>query len=107
MVNIWEFLLQTISVSLVAGLILIVKNIFKDKLTPRWQYGIWILLILRIFLPVKADKFVLLPFGIYLEMLKNYIENFLSSAYTQPLTATDVSSVVPYISSVPDRKSVV
>ena len=101
MVNIWEFLLQTISVSLVAGLILIVKNIFKDKLTPRWQYGIWILLILRIFLPVKADKFVLLPFGIYLEMLKNYIENFLSSAYTQPLTATDVSSVVPYISSVP------
>lgn len=101
MVNIWEFLLQTISVSLVAGLILIVKNIFKDKLTPRWQYGIWILLILRIFLPVKADKFVLLPFGIYLEMLKNYIENFLSSAYTQPLTATNVSSVLPYISSVP------
>ncbi len=101
MVNIWEFLLQTISVSLVAGLILIVKNIFKDKLTPRWQYGIWILLILRIFLPVKADKFVLLPFGIYLEMIKNYIEKFLSSAYTQPLTATDVSSVVPYFSSAP------
>ncbi|MBR3809136.1 MAG: hypothetical protein IKK46_02400 [Clostridia bacterium] len=101
MVNIWEFLLQTISVSLVAGLILIVKNIFKDKLTPRWQYGIWVLLILRIFLPVKADKFVLLPFGIYLEMIKNYIENFLSSAYTQPLTATDVSSVVPYFSSAP------
>lgn len=101
MVNIWEFLLQTISVSLVAGLILIVKNIFKDKLTPRWQYGIWILLVLRIFLPVKADKFVLLPFGIYLEMIKNYIEKFLSSAYTQPLTATDVSSVVPYFSSAP------
>lgn len=101
MVNIWEFLLQTISVSLVAGLILIVKNIFKDKLTPRWQYGIWILLVLRIFLPVKADKFVLLPFGVYLEMLKSYVESFLSSAYTQPLTATDVSSVVPYISSVP------
>lgn len=102
MVNIWEFLLQTISVSLVAGLILIVKNIFKDKLTPRWQYGIWILLILRIFLPVKADKFVLLPFGIYLEMLKNYIENFLSSAYTRPLIATEPSGVIPYISSLPE-----
>lgn len=101
MVNIWEFLLQTISVSLVAGLILIVKNIFKDKLTPRWQYGIWGLLILRIFLPVKADKLVLLPFGIYLEMLKSYIESFLSSAYTRPLIATEPSSVIPYISSAP------
>lgn len=101
MVNIWEFLLQTISVSLVAGLILIVKNIFKDKLTPRWQYGIWFLLVLRIFLPVKADKLVLLPFGIYLEMLKNYIENFLSSAYTHPLIATEVTNVIPYISSPP------
>ncbi len=101
MVNIWEFLLQTISVSLVAGLILIIKNIFKDKLTPRWQYGIWILLILRIFLPVKAAKPVLLHFGIYLEMLKTYIEGFLGSAYTHPLTATDVSSVIPRINSVP------
>lgn len=101
MVNIWEFLLQTISVSLVAGLILIVKNIFKDKLTPRWQYGIWGLLILRIFLPVKADKLVLLPFGVYLEMLKSYVESFLNSAYTRPLIATEPSSVIPYISSAP------
>lgn len=101
MVNIWEFLLQTISVSLVAGLILIVKNIFKDKLTPRWQYGIWGLLILRIFLPVKADKLVLLPFGVYLEMLKSYVESFLSSAYTHPLIATEPSSTIPYISSAP------
>ena len=84
MVNIWEFLLQTVSVSLVAGLILIVKNIFKDKLTPRWQYGIWGLLILRIFLPVKADKLVLLPFGIYLEMLKSYKLNVL--AFSPSLT---------------------
>lgn len=101
MVNIWEFLLQTISVSLVAGLILIVKNIFKDKLTPRWQYAIWILLILRIFMPVKADKLVLLPFGFYLEMLKSYIENFLGSSFTHPLTATEPSNVFPYISSAP------
>ena len=101
MVNIWEFLLQTISVSLVAGLILFVKNIFKDKLTPRWQYGIWVILILRIFMPVKADKLVLLPFSIYLEMLKSYIENFLGSSFTHPLTATGSSSVFPYISSAP------
>ena len=42
----------------------------KEKLTPRWQYGIWFLLIIRIFVPVRADKLVVLPFGIYLEILK-------------------------------------
>lgn len=101
MVNIWEFILQTISVSLVAGLLLITKIIFKDKLTPRWQYGIWFLLIIRIFLPVRADKLVLLPFGIYLEMLKTYVESNIGSAYTHPLTATEPSDIIPHIISAP------
>lgn len=101
MVNIWEFTLQSISVSLVAGLILIMKAIFKDKLSARWQYGIWFLLVLRIFIPVRADKLVLLPLGIYLEMLKTYVESGLSSAFTTPLTATEPSSVIPHISSAP------
>ena len=59
MVNIWEFILQTISVSLVAGFLLIIKNIFKDKLTPRWQYGIWVILALRILIPVKSISTIL------------------------------------------------
>lgn len=101
MVNIWEFILQTISVSLVAGFLLIIKNIFKDKLTPRWQYGIWVILALRILIPVRADKLVLLPFGVYLEMLKAFVENNLGSSYTNPLTATDPSGVIPYFKSAP------
>lgn len=101
MVNIWEFILQTISVSLVAGLLLITKSIFKDKFTPRWQYGIWFLLVIRIFVPVRADKLVILPFGIYLEMLKTHVESNLGSAYTYPLTATEPSNIIPRITSVP------
>lgn len=101
MVNIWEFILQTISVSLVAGLLLITKNIFRDKLTPRWQYGIWLILVLRIIIPVRADRLVLLPFGIYLEMFKNYIESNFGSAYTYPFTATEPSSIIPHITSAP------
>lgn len=101
MANIWEFILQTISVSLVAGLLLITKNIFRDKLTPRWQYGIWLILVLRIIIPVKADRLVLLPFGIYLEMLKTYVESGLGSAYTSPLTATEPSSIIPHITHAP------
>ena len=101
MVNIWEFILQTISVSLVAGFLLIIKNIFKDKLTPRWQYGIWVILALRILIPVRADKLVLLPFGVYLEILKTYVENSIGSSYTNPLTASEPSSVIPYFTSAP------
>lgn len=101
MVNIWEFILQSISVSLVAGLILIMKAIFKDKLSARWQYGIWILLVLRIFIPVRADKPVILPISIYLEMLKSYVEGGLSSAYTSHLTATEPTGVIPSITSAP------
>ena len=35
MSNIWEFLLQTATVSLTAGLLLLLKKLFEDKLPPR------------------------------------------------------------------------
>ncbi len=101
MVNIWEFILQTVSVSLVAGVLLITKAIFKDKLTPRWQYGIWIILVLRILIPVKADRFVLLPFGLYLEIAKNHVESRLTSAFSSAFSATEPSGIIPYITSSP------
>ena len=44
--NIWEFLLQTLSVSAAAALLLIVKALLADKLPPRWQYGVWAVLAL-------------------------------------------------------------
>lgn len=98
MVNIWEFLLQSISVSLVAGFLLIIKAVFKDKLSPRWQYGVWSILALRILLPVRASKFVLLPFGVYLEALKSVVEVGLSSAYTDMYAAAQPRHIVPFIS---------
>lgn len=101
MTNIWGFILQTVSASLVAGLLLIVKNIFKDKLTPRWQYGIWIIFVLRIIIPVRADRFVLLPFGLYLEIFKNYIEAKLNSAFSSALEVIEPSGIIPYITDKP------
>ena len=56
MSSIWAFLLQTASVSLAAALLLLLKTIFADKLSPRWQYGIWSLLALRILLPVGMER---------------------------------------------------
>ena len=38
--NIWSFLLQTLTASGVAVLLLAVKTLFRDKLPPRWQFEI-------------------------------------------------------------------
>ena len=41
MFDIWSFLLQTLTVSGAAVLLLGVKVLFKDKLPPRWQFAVW------------------------------------------------------------------
>ncbi len=62
MTNLWSFLLQTLSVTLAGALVLAVKALLKDKLTPRWQYFVWSVLALRLWLPVQTrGNYVLLP----------------------------------------------
>ena len=41
MENIWSFLLQTLSVSLIGLLLLVVKLLLRNRLSPRWQYAVW------------------------------------------------------------------
>ena len=49
MTDLWSFLLQTLTASGVAALLLAVKAMFRDKLSPRWQFGIWGVLALVLF----------------------------------------------------------
>lgn len=37
--DIWAFLLQTLTASGAAVLLLAVKAMFRDKLSPRWQFS--------------------------------------------------------------------
>lgn len=99
--NLWEFLLQTLSVSLAAGLLLVLKRLFADKLSPRWQYGIWGLLALRLLLPVGVRRYVLLPLPLWLETLKALAERRLSSAYTAPYGTMAPGSVLPLVTAAP------
>ena len=66
MSNIWEFLLQTLTVSITAAVLLLCKRIFADKLSPKWQYGVWVLLAIRILLPAGVKRYVLLPLPVLL-----------------------------------------
>lgn len=80
--NIWEFLYQTLSVSLTAGLLLLVKRLFSDKLSPRWQYGIWSIFALRLLIPADTGRYILLPLPLWLEVFKTLVESAMQSAYS-------------------------
>ena len=51
MADIWSFLLQTLTASGVAALLLLVKAMFRDKLPPRWQFAVWGILGVVVLLP--------------------------------------------------------
>jgi len=101
MTNIWDFLLQTLSVSLTAILLWIVKRIFEDKLSPRWQYGIWSILALRILIPVQSSRYILPKLALWTEALKAMIESGANSAFTEIYAPIRPTHVFPWPDTVP------
>ena len=103
MTDLWGFLLQTLYVSLVGGLLLVVKRLLRDKLTPRWQYGVWTVLALHILLPVQTiGKYVLLPLPLWVETAKLLVESRLHSAYADLYGPVDVTAPIPLITTGPE-----
>lgn len=101
MTNIWGFLVQTITVSLVAALLLVLKELLADKLSPRWQYGVWSVLALRILLPVSMGRNVLLPVPLWIETLKGIVERGLHSAYSAVYTPVSIRWPFPILETRP------
>ncbi len=72
MTDLWSFLLQTLTASGVAALLLAVKAMFRDKLSPRWQFGIWGVLALVLLLPAGwGGRYVLVNWPMWVEALKS------------------------------------
>ena len=101
MENIWGMLLQTVIVSLTAALLLLIKRLMVDKLSPRWQYGVWSVLALRILVPVIMRRFVLGPWPLWMEMVKSKAESLLHSAYADTYETIKIKSVFPHITGRP------
>ena len=91
MANLWSFLYQTISVSLTAVILLVLKRCFQDKLSPRWQYAAWGILALRVLIPANTKRSFLIPLALLVEMAKTAVEGLLSSAYSAPQLPVRVS----------------
>lgn len=96
MTNIWSFLLQTLNASAAALLLLLVKTLLADKLSPRWQYGIWAVLGLTLLVPANLlGRHGLLDFPLWVETAKTLAEKGLNSAFSGPYTITNITFPLP------------
>ncbi|EJQ22266.1 beta-lactam sensor/signal transducer [Bacillus thuringiensis] len=90
----------TIMASILVGLILCIKVLFRNKLTPRWQYMLWIILIIRLVLPWSPDS----PYSIYSVLTyksddafissQNPVASFLSKERMQELKGIDDTKIL-------------
>lgn len=99
--NIWEFLYQTLNVSLAAALLLLVKWLLHDKLPPRWQYGVWVILALRVLLPAATSRGLVPSLALWLETAKSAAEMRLASAYSGAFEVIALESAFPWIDAAP------
>ena len=94
--NLWSVLAQTLALSVTAAVLLAAKRLFLDKLSPRWQYGVWAILALRALLPAGLLGRTLVPGGrVVLEAARLQVELPLSSVLTDPYGVTEVLAPVP------------
>lgn len=88
MTDIWGFLLQTLTASGAAVLLLCLKAMLRDKLSPRWQFAVWSVLALVLLLPAgRGGRYVLVNWPLLVETLK--------TALTGEYTLTRVIAPVP------------
>lgn len=86
--DIWGFLLQTLTVSGAAAVLLLVKAMFRDKLTPRWQLSIWGVLLMMAALPAGiTGRYSLFNWPLLVEGLK--------TLFTGEYTLTRIFAPIP------------
>ncbi|MGW8754779.1 M56 family metallopeptidase [Bacillus wiedmannii] len=97
----FDWVIKTsIMASILVGLILCIKILFRNKLTPRWQYMLWIILIIRLVLPWSPDS----SYSIYSVLTyknddafissRNPVANFLTQERIQELKDIDDTKVL-------------
>ena len=97
MIDIWSFLLQTLTASGAAALLLAVKAMFRDKLSPRWQFAVWGVLAAVLLLPAGwGGRYVLLNWPMLVEALK-------SAATGDFGTLTHVTAPIPLPPTLPPK----
>ena len=102
MSNLWEFLLQSMEVTLTAVMILILKWMFQDKLSPRWQYGIWAILAAKLLIPAGVSgRYMGLDLAAWLNVAKRDVEGKIISQFGDAYGEIAPNIGIPMISGMP------
>ncbi|MDR4190712.1 transcriptional regulator [Bacillus pseudomycoides] len=79
----FDWVIETsIMASILVGLILCVKILLRNKLTPRWQYMLWMILIVRLLLPWSPDS----SYSIY--SILSYSNGTSDTFYQEPVAVS-------------------
>lgn len=93
MFDLWAFLLQTLSVSGVAALLLLIKWLFRDKLPPKWHFGVWGVLGVMMLVPAGWNgHYTLVNWQFVVELLKGLAGDY---SFTQVLFPVPVITGMP------------
>ncbi len=77
MFDFFGFLLQTLTASGVAAVLLIIKALFKDKLPPRWQFAAWGVLGIAMLVPAgNGGRYVLFHWRFVVELIKSWFGDY-------------------------------
>ena len=97
MSDIWSFLLQTLTASGAAAVLLAVKAMLRDKLSPRWQFAAWGMLALVLAVPAGlGGRYALVNWPLAVEFLRSLLtEEF------GVLTRVSASVPLPHFTGLP------
>lgn len=86
MLDLWGFLLQTLTASGVALLLLVLKALFRDKLPPKWHFAVWGVLGVMLLLPAGWNgRYTLFHWQVVVELLKGLAGEYGFSQVLFPL----------------------
>ena len=88
MTDLWSFLVHTLNASTAALFILLIKRIFRDKLTPVWQFSVWIVLLAVLIIPGGT-------IGGYIFIDWTHITEFLKTYFLDSYTLSEAVSFFP------------
>lgn len=84
--------------------LLLLQRIFRNLLSPRWQYGIWGVLVLRLLIPAGVwGRSTVLDVWPWLEAARAGAELTLDSAYSSPWTLSLPQGPIPLLPAEPPR----
>ncbi len=75
--DIFEYFIQTVFAGEIGLLILLIKKIFRDKLPPVWQFGVWSILAAALIIPYSFSGSILFS----AELIKTYLNADLSVSH--------------------------